>query len=896
MKQYSSVGSLVESIAVQSTSNIIKQDDRLDKIVLSLVWVVVGRMSARPEIINKDSAFIYALIKSFSKTAQTINQYIKYAPKLESLHDIETSPDVNDEQTFVKYHIDSYLCKCFDDPELPIKSDIIGDNQLFSGLVKRYVNRLLLRRDLSFFYSLQKGTKKIWPSLGKRKWLDAIKSHAITLKQKKDPIESDIIREIQSTTEFLFGGLSNSECQKFMPSGSACLQATREKGGTLSLFPKVKMSKDSFTSLGTLRDVNNKLTGWRQNSLNLCFQKVAEDLRDSMESSDPYKLPTFQRNDIVLLPEPGKFRVISKGDGYLYTALQPLQDGLLSRWKKSKYSTMLLQDIGSILSSWLSDIKSYDFSDEEMVWNSGDYEKATDKQKKDATFAVVETLTRLEVPLHELAALSFQPSVLHYPRITFDEPEVEKKTFIDSHPSIYGVEGQLMGHPLSFPFLCTINLSVYFAALKRWRASYGYLKGDAILRKQRQYEFLRGHVLVNGDDILFYCPRSLLKFFFDCANQVGFTKSIGKNYVSKDMCMINSQVFVMSGDIMYRRGYLNLNLLYGLNVKKQDTFEVQKVTGAGLGKEISEMCLLADWTRCALPFAMTRFDKLDEFRFVRKLIRTNKKKRLMPLTEKFKPNWFLPLHLGGFGIDVRLASDTWHISNSQRLVATYFIHNPRLSLYYSKGIMMDQYLAPQAFPEIHLMSEDVTKDQVKFHGTTFFKVDEAEEGWGSRFAYLARAEGMTDSGLRAVARKDFGVSSFEMIGNYRLSIREILQYWKPNFYVSALPVCPPLPLMKLPKFNSSFKTSRNWKSFEIIQPLTENKWRTIEEIVRERKETNLKRKLEFQRQERVDKFLEGLELPTEDTDRIVIEEIDDFILDFPVQYLDEPNEEIYNFV
>jgi len=83
--------------------------------------------------------------------------------------------------------------------------------------------------------------------------------------------------------------------------------------------------------------------------------------------------------------------------------------------------------------------------------------------------------------------------------------------------------GQMMGHILSFPLLCLINKAVSCMALPPDR-------------------FIR----VNGDDVLFAAsPREYREWEIHTKN-VGLKKSVGKNYYSRDMAMINSEVYLWS--------------------------------------------------------------------------------------------------------------------------------------------------------------------------------------------------------------------------------------------------------------------------------------------------------------------------------------------------------------
>jgi len=114
-----------------------------------------------------------------------------------------------------------------------------------------------------------------------------------------------------------------------------------------------------------------------------------------------------------------------------------------------------------------------------------------------------------------------------------------------------------MGHPLSFPLLCVTNLAVYFHSVKLWKEKLtrrllkhcrGFDRRQLIRRElARRAKILRQNVLVNGDDILFKCDDLLFDIFRETAASCGLKISQGKNYRSKLLCMINSQLFVRRG-------------------------------------------------------------------------------------------------------------------------------------------------------------------------------------------------------------------------------------------------------------------------------------------------------------------------------------------------------------
>jgi len=98
--------------------------------------------------------------------------------------------------------------------------------------------------------------------------------------------------------------------------------------------------------------------------------------------------------------------------------------------------------------------------------------------------------------------------------------------------------GQLMGSVLSFPILCILNMMTYLMSREDARL--------LVREAARDGDRLRlNHlpVLINGDDILFCANREEYRRWSEVIGDIGFTKSLGKNLVSRKFCTINSCTF-----------------------------------------------------------------------------------------------------------------------------------------------------------------------------------------------------------------------------------------------------------------------------------------------------------------------------------------------------------------
>jgi len=91
------------------------------------------------------------------------------------------------------------------------------------------------------------------------------------------------------------------------------------------------------------------------------------------------------------------------------------------------------------------------------------------------------------------------------------------------------VWGQLMGSPLSFPILCIVN-----AALNRY-----YLE----LTHGRSFLLRECPMLINGDDVVLRAPGGSYDLWKMIVDDGGLVPSVGKNYLHRDFCIINSTYY-----------------------------------------------------------------------------------------------------------------------------------------------------------------------------------------------------------------------------------------------------------------------------------------------------------------------------------------------------------------
>jgi len=169
---------------------------------------------------------------------------------------------------------------------------------------------------------------------------------------------------------------------------------------------------------------------------------------------------------------------------------------------------------------------------------SGDYESATDRIHLHYTkYAAREMLKRTTFSFPNNTEIFTDPLIRNW-----IERLVEHSfdSIFIGEPDNVVLRGQMMGHILSFPLLCIINKAASSISLPpdRW-------------------------IKVNGDDVLFPASRREYELWELHTKHVGLKKSVGKNYYSRDLAMINSEVYTWNKDLhrLERLIFPNVGLL-----------------------------------------------------------------------------------------------------------------------------------------------------------------------------------------------------------------------------------------------------------------------------------------------------------------------------------------------
>jgi len=272
------------------------------------------------------------------------------------------------------------------------------------------------------------------------------------------------------------------------------------------------------------------------------------------------------------------------------------------------------------------------------------------------------------------------------------------------------------------------------------------------------------NVRVNGDDMLFKCNASFYPFFLAAADDAGFKISQGKNYMSRSCALINSQFFRETGPktcrTVNRVGYLNLRLITGTNIKAS---EESLATPCQIGKELGKLCALCPWAVCAIPAAFQRWASLWKGRI-------------------FQPNWFLPVHLGGFGVPPEYAPSTATITLEQREMAARFVSEPQLALFALRGGLS---IPVRDLKGACLSWRWVVGDYVQ----RSYEGEDLSDAWLQRLAYACRAGGFDPSHSDPMMKVRRFKRQYALKPMSRSGLRT---YWRARLFAQTTVPCPSL--------------------------------------------------------------------------------------------------------
>jgi len=529
-------------------------------------------------------------------------------------------------------------CAIKDELEITLKHDfqvmlalgcdkpVSSGYRLFRGHMRRIINLRAAAmnsgetKSASFLRSIYE-SKRHWERLSRKYWLKAREKHrellttpAVSTSEAIDWVYKAVDLIIPFGTKFCPGSC--------VPTYGASYQSSRKHGGNHGF-----CSIEQEIPLGQL-GLSEKYNLEQQSKCYVNAYLGSEKL-----------VAEFQA-----IPEPGKFRVITKGDTNSYTALRPLQKFLLRRWKGFVMNTMSADFEDRLHKRMTAEDAPKGTKYEEYMhlythFCSGDYSDATDAMHRDATKACIDRiLFNLDYPASHVLAGSKRNISGNEMRIMLEDL---CESITDPH-IVYELgdtpgktcRGQLMGHPISFPLLCLINLSTFMR-------TFGY----ETIREIRAHPSF-----INGDDILFKGDILSYERWRANSGEVGLVVNEVKTYFHKKYYLINS-ILGKGGKTVE---YLNTAVAHGVSISGEP---IRSLQGAS---QIWNM----------LNSYHHGKEKLCSS-YVRSLSRKIPKLKIRG--SPYSPAFFVSKELGGLGLT---PNRPVKLHTNQRKVATYLWEHP----------------------------------------------------------------------------------------------------------------------------------------------------------------------------------------------------------------------------
>jgi len=340
--------------------------------------------------------------------------------------------------------------------------------------------------------------------------------------------------------------------------------------------------------------------------------------------------------------EPLKVRVISKGNAAPYY--------LAKYFQKKLHGILREYPFFRLIGKTVCPTDLYDLVNNRIMGGTGpfgfasiDFAAATDNLSASLSRSIMEELT-CDFPdwWKHLFLQCLAPHYCKYPKVD----DVKLK-------DVQQQNGQLMGSIVSFLILCLANAGVTLAA-------------TAEEDPNGWYDRLRG-VLINGDDNGFVCRKSVYKTFTRYAEACGLEMSVGKAYWHHTLFNINSQCFHL--DLAKANKflvtpkvipYLNTGLFFGQGKVLEKDGEICTRKMSSVINEVVHGSLPGRQCHILKQYLALHRDSIQE--------------------ECRGRNLFIPIELGGMGIQLPIGFET-KITYLQQVLAGSILHrNPYLDL------------------------------------------------------------------------------------------------------------------------------------------------------------------------------------------------------------------------
>jgi len=416
--------------------------------------------------------------------------------------------------------------------------------------------------------------------------------------------------------------------------------------------------KDEGSSPELANDILGEVPSWNE--------RLSEEIRGfTMPEIDWWvDKPIQPMVKVSAVLEPLKVRIITAGDGISQFLSQPLQRHLHTYMRSFEQFALTNRPLDVVDLEWVQRRTNSSWGaltgvsghyDPTIIKQlnlkivSGDYSAATDGLNLNHTKAVFETI------LDTIGGSEWHDrwrSVLYEQKISYKSAKkalnMSAEELKEVPDQVEQTIGQLMGSVLSFPMLCFLNLMTFWAA---WDEYWG-------LKTPSDPHMLP--VKVNGDDILFFTDDRLYNTWIAKTKEIGFTLSLGKNYVHKSFAMVNSQPYWLQDDGKFRRiPFLKLGLMIG----KSKLSAMKKEVVCKRNPETGQLPI-ADFYNFLIE------NSFDKESFTKEFISRNR-----TLIDKVSLdgliNLGLPKSSGGLGFNL----PSYEVTRHQRKLANYIRHH-----------------------------------------------------------------------------------------------------------------------------------------------------------------------------------------------------------------------------
>jgi hypothetical protein len=439
--------------------------------------------------------------------------------------------------TNLKYH-SQWLFNHYENQKQSIRpAEIVGtDGSLCYGKPGQTIRRRLRGWGLKAMESrltILQGFKKSLLPLQEEDWFATVEGTAQSLGNEAPDMTEEVCQELVRTGRELARKMPAYVVRKnFKLSTSACRESKRSEGGFAGEYFRRMGIRNSIIYrisppylVGDFSTVGTEEVGLVYSRCEFNYRDVYNEYASCSNMSILSERAAVV--DVRVIPEPFKFRVISVGEFNSYSVLKPLQVMLWKTLQKFECFSLtgkgaddlLLRAEGIITKYW----------DVGMKFLSGDYKAATNMLSSYAAQTLSEAWLVDYPELSMVLKKSLYTSTLDFEKsglgVTSSVPEqvVDGTVF----PDVTMLNGQLMGHPCSFPILCGVNAAICRMVLEKvWG---------------RRFSLDDLPLLVNGDDCLLVGPDSLYGEWKSRIGEVGLVESVGKTYVSDKFAMINSR-------------------------------------------------------------------------------------------------------------------------------------------------------------------------------------------------------------------------------------------------------------------------------------------------------------------------------------------------------------------